>query len=108
MTFLEGTFSDYIFEIAGVLGFLTYVCAYSLLTFQVLTSRCVTYFVLNLCASSLVLFSLVGAFNLAAAMIQSFWIVISLIAIWTRLRQRREAREAARISFSHLNRARAA
>jgi len=102
MDFFTNAFGDRIFDIAGVAGFCTYVTAYSLLTCQVLTSKCVSYFVLNLCASSLVLFSLMGAFNLATAMIQSFWIVVSIIAIWTRMRDRRDMRAQAETSFSRM------
>lgn len=102
MDLLTSAVGDRVFDIAGVTGFCIYVASYSLLTCQVLTSRCITYFVLNLCASCLVLLSLVGAFNLATALIQSFWIIVSLIAIRMRLRDRRDTRAEAEVSFSRL------
>ena len=66
--------------------FCIYVLNYGLISFNRLNPACITYFALNLLASSLVLLSLVGAFNLASALIQLFWIVISIAAIALRLR----------------------
>ena len=77
-----------ILEALGVVGFGVYVLAYSLLTFGKLNSRDATYFGMNLCASSLVLIGLTASFNLASAMIQMFWIVVSIVAISLRLLRR--------------------
>ena len=75
-----------LFEVIGVAGFALYVINYCLLTLQKITSASSTYFALNLTAASLVLISLTHSFNLASALIQMFWIVISLVAIALRLR----------------------
>lgn len=91
-----------IYDIAGVAGFLGYVLAYSCLTFQILTSRHIRYFALNLVSSSLVLFSLIGSFNLATLMIQLFFVTASIIAIWSRVQIRRRERKAALLSFHTL------
>lgn len=73
------------YELVGVIGFVLYVLNYTLLTFQKLTSEHVSYFVINWFASSLVLIGLMHSFNLAAALIQMFWIVISSVAIVIRV-----------------------
>jgi len=75
-----------LFDAIGVLGFALYVLNYGLLTFQRINSASNTYFVLNLAAASLVLIGLTHSFNLASALIQLFWIVISIAAITIRLR----------------------
>lgn len=73
-------------EFAGIVGFGLYVLNYTLLTFNVVTNRCIKYFILNLCAASMVLAGLSVSFNLAAALIQLFWIFLSSIGILMRLR----------------------
>jgi hypothetical protein len=75
-------------ELVGIFGFLLYVVNYSLLTFRVTSSEGLTFFVINLAASSAVLAGLMVSFNLAAALIQIFWITISLVAITLRLFRR--------------------
>lgn len=75
-----------VFETIGVIGFLLYVCAYSLLTFGKLTSSQATYFAMNWCAATCVLIGLFHSFNLASALIQMFWIAVSTVAIIIRLR----------------------
>ncbi|MFK7836639.1 MAG: hypothetical protein AB8B60_10495 [Sulfitobacter sp.] len=68
-------------ELIGVLGFVLYVSAYSMLTLRVLSTKSVSYFILNLTAASCVLIGLTASFNLASALIQLFWVVMSLIGI---------------------------
>jgi hypothetical protein len=79
-------------EMLGIAGFGLYVANYLMLTFRVLTSNCVIYFVVNFTAASLVLIGLTASFNLAAALIQIFWIGISTIGIVTRVMWRRQRR----------------
>lgn len=76
-----------VFETIGVIGFALYVINYAALTFHKITSHSNTYFVLNLLAATLVLVGLTHSFNLASALIQMFWIVISITAIVVRLRK---------------------
>ncbi|MGH1457511.1 MAG: CBU_0592 family membrane protein [Paracoccaceae bacterium] len=83
-------------ELLGILGFCTYVSNYTMLTLRVISADCLPYFFINLCAAGLVLIGLSGSFNLASALIQGFWIVISLIGIAVRLRRRRGFRDANR------------
>ena len=75
-----------VFDAIGVAGFGLYVINYGLLTFHKITSHSRSYFVLNLLAATLVLIGLTHSFNLASALIQLFWIAISLVAITLRLR----------------------
>jgi len=75
-----------IMEIAGIAGFGLYVCNYMMLTFRVLTGNCIIYYMVNFSAASLVLIGLMNSFDLASALIQIFWICISSIGIFIRVR----------------------
>jgi len=81
-------YSQSIFELLGVFGFFLYVMNYTLLTFRVLTGDSLAYFSTNFCAASLVLIGLTNSFNLAAALVQIFWICMSTLAIIMRLIRR--------------------
>lgn len=72
-------------EVAGVIGFLLYVLNYSMLSLRRISGDSLLYFAINFCASGLVLLGLTANFNLAAALIQLFFIVMSTIAIVLRL-----------------------
>ena len=76
-------------EVIGVSGFVLYICNYLLLTFRYVGGNTVLYFSLNLAAASAVLVGLTHSFNLASALIQVFWIAISLIGISLRWRSNR-------------------
>lgn len=78
-------------EIIGVVGFALYVLNYSLLTLRRVTNCHVRYYVLNIGAASCVLIGLTQHFNLAAALVQTFWIAISLFGIALRLYERARA-----------------
>lgn len=75
-----------LFDAIGVFGFGLYVLNYTMLTFHRLTSHCKTYFAINLVAASMVLTGMTFSFNLASALIQMFWIGISITAIIMRSR----------------------
>lgn len=77
--------SPIIFEIIGVLGFGLYVLNYTLLTLGYINGQKVSYFILNLLAASFVLIGLTVSFNLAAALVQIFWVAMSLLGIALRL-----------------------
>lgn len=81
-----------LFDAIGVAGFGLYVLNYTMLTFQMVKSESIIYFVINGSAATMVLIGLTNAFNLAAAMIQIFFICISCVAIVVRLRARRIAK----------------
>lgn len=79
------------FRAMGLVGFTLYVCGFLCLCTGRLTSSTPAYFLLVFCASSCVLVSLVADFNLSAALIQSFYIVMSLGGAALRWRQYRTA-----------------
>lgn len=74
-------------EAIGLLGFCLYVVGYVLLTASVYDSQSSQYFVINLLAAGCVLVSLSYSFNLSSALIQMFWIGISLAGIISRFRR---------------------
>lgn len=80
-----------LFDAIGVAGFGLYVLNYTLLTVQRVRSDQVAYFAINGVAALMVLVGLLSSFNLASAMIQIFWIGISAIAIFIRLRRPAQA-----------------
>ena len=77
-----------LYDAIGVAGFGLYVLNYSLLTFHKLRSEQISYFAINWLAASMVLVGLINAFNLASALIQIFWIVISSVGMVIRLRKK--------------------
>ena len=68
-------------EIAGVLGFITYLGAFGSVQFGVLDGNSTAYSLANILAASLVAVSLAAEFNLASALIQGSWIVIGLAGL---------------------------
>ena len=87
--FIELT-DEAIFDAFGFSGFALYVLNYTLLTLQRLVAESIRYFGMNLAAAALVLIGLTGAFNLASAMIQIFFICSSAVAILIRIRARQQ------------------
>lgn len=88
MTYLLDRFDPAVFDAIGVAGFGLYVLNYTLLTFRKLQAENIAYFVLNGTAAVMVLIGLTSSFNLASAMIQVFWVGISIVAVVMRLRSR--------------------
>lgn len=70
----------------GLVGFATYVAAFFCLSTGRLDSRRPAYFLIVLIAASCVMVSLWADFNLSAALIQGFYILMSLGAIVLRSR----------------------
>lgn len=73
--------SEQILNTAGLAGVVLYLGSYALLQAGLLRGSGYSYAILNLCAASLVLLSLTVAFNLSSAIIQTSWIVISVLGI---------------------------
>lgn len=96
MPYPISTVPPLLIEMIGVAGFSLYVLNYCLLTLHRLTSQSSTYFVINMVAASCVLIGLTHSFNLASALIQVFWIVISITAIVMRVRPNTDGRAAGR------------
>ena len=80
--------SPIVFEIVGVIGFGLYVMNYTLLTLGYIYARDVKYFAFNLIAATFVLIGLTSSFNLASALIQIFFVAMSLLGIALRLTRR--------------------
>ena len=72
----------------GVFGFVLYLANYTMVTFRIIDSQGITFFVINIAGATLVLVSLAQNFNLGSALIQGFWICLGVIAIVIRLRTR--------------------
>lgn len=75
-------------ELLGLAGFALYVINYTLLTLRHISGDSLLYFVINISAASLVLIGLSNSFDLASALIQSFWIAMSLLGIMMRVKRR--------------------
>ncbi|MGI1662479.1 cyclic nucleotide-binding domain-containing protein [Palleronia sp. KMU-117] len=70
-----------IHDIAGVLGASLYLGSYGALQLGLLNNRGYAYPALNLLASSLMLTSLMGSFNLWSATIETSWIALSIVGL---------------------------
>lgn len=80
--------SDFVSMAAGLLGALCYILNYTRLTLRPATADDPGYFALNIVAATLVLCSLVSAFNPAALIIQLFFLTMSVAGLASRLRRR--------------------
>lgn len=78
-----------IHEAIGVAGFMLYVANYTMLTLRYIDGHSLRYFAINLLAATSVLIGLSVSFNLASAMIQGFWAVMSIIGIAMHFRRAR-------------------
>jgi len=79
---LELTISD----IIGSFGVFFVVIAYFLLQINKLSSKNISFSIMNVIGSSMILYSLIYNWNLASVMIESFWIIISFIGIYNSLK----------------------
>ncbi|WP_439154213.1 Crp/Fnr family transcriptional regulator [Yoonia sp.] len=78
---MNSSLTEPLLQGAGLAGVVLYLGSYALLQIGLLRGSGYAYATLNLCASSLVLLSLTVAFNLSSAIIQTSWIIISLLGI---------------------------
>ena len=69
-------------QVAGVAGTLLYIGSYFLMQLGKVSVPGYTYSVMNVAAASLVGISLLYEFNLASALIQISWILISVVGIF--------------------------
>jgi hypothetical protein len=75
-------------DVVGLLGAVLLMVAYLLLQVNKLQSNGLAYSLLNAIGALLIVFSLLVNFNLAAFLIEVFWVLISLIGIIRYLRPR--------------------
>lgn len=73
-----------LYETVGVVGFVCYIAAFGAVQLGLMDGNRLSYTLLNLLAACLVGISLIAEFNLASALIQGSWIVISLIGLTLR------------------------
>lgn len=78
-------------DVIGVIGFGLYIGNYAMVTLRHAWGDSIAFFLLNLSAAGCVLIGLMNNFNLASAMIQIFWIVMSFIGVAVRLNRRNAA-----------------
>ena len=69
-------------DVVGLVGVAFVLVAYGLLQTARMRSDSLHYSLLNGIGAALVLFSLVFAFNLAAFVVEGFWLLISLYGLW--------------------------
>ena len=75
-------------DAVGIVGAALLMVAYFLLQINKLQSNGLAYSLLNAIGALLIVFSLLVNFNLAAFLIEVFWVLISLIGIVRYLRPR--------------------
>lgn len=75
-------------DAVGLIGAALLMVAYLLLQVNKLQSTGLAYSLLNAIGALLIVFSLLANFNLAAFLIEVFWVLISLIGIIRYLRPR--------------------
>lgn len=72
------------FDLIGISGVLVYIASYACLQLRLIDSKGSVYSLANLTAAALILVSLSYNFNLASAMIQVSWIIISIVGLLIR------------------------
>ena len=76
-----------IYNIIGFIGTASYILGYFLLQTKRIESG-ILYTLFNLAGASCVLFSLIAHWNAPSFVIQSVWIIISLLGVWKHTRVR--------------------
>ena len=74
-------------ETLGILGSVLLIVAYFLLQSEKVNGRSKLYLYLNLSGALFILFSLYFYPNLPSAIIEMFWVFISIYGLWKRKRQ---------------------
>lgn len=82
---------EIIAEISGLIGAAIIIIVYFLLEKGTLKSSDISYPTLNLVGALMILFSLYFNWNLASAVIEFFWIAISLYGIVKKVRSKSKA-----------------
>ncbi len=72
---------EFTYNAIGILGSATIILAYLLLQLERLTSNSITYSILNLFGAAAIIFSLYFEPNLPSLVIESFWVLISIVGI---------------------------
>lgn len=88
-------------DVVGNAGVLCIVGCYLLLQLEKIDSRSLKFSLINLVGAGLILISLSVEFNLAAAMIEIFWVIISLIGVGRYWRNRLVVISPRRFNLRH-------
>jgi len=102
LMFTDAQLSAQMLELIGIVGFVFYMLAYTLLQLGKVAGQSYAYILLNMLGASLVLVSLSNQFNLASALIQISWIVISAVGLarlWAASRRRNIKKRFAIINY---------
>lgn len=78
------------FDIIGMLGVALILCAYTLLQLDKISTKYLSYHILNLVGALLIIVSLFAAWNLPAFMMETAWVCISIYGFIHCLKQRRK------------------
>ena len=78
-----------VYDLVGTIGVAIIIVTYVLLQLEKLKSTDLYYSALNAIGASMIIFSLYFDFNLAAFVIEFFWLLISLFGITKYLRDKR-------------------
>lgn len=70
------------YDMVGAIGVVAIVASYLLLTLGKLTAQGRAYPLANAVGAALILVSLAYDFNLSAALVEGFWLVVSLVGLW--------------------------
>lgn len=73
--------SGHLFQLIGIAGFICYIIGFASLQLGYLDGNSKAYTLWSLAGASLVLTSLIGAFNLASMLIQVSWIIICIVGL---------------------------
>lgn len=79
----------FLIDLVGLLGVAITLLAYLLLNLHKLSARDISYSIMNAVGSSLVVYSLLYAWNLAAFVMEFIWLLISLYGIYQALSVRK-------------------
>ena len=69
-------------DLAGALGAFLIVGTYLLLQVERIDPKALSYSGLNALGAALILFSLISDFNLGAALVEGFWLLVSLLGLY--------------------------
>lgn len=72
-----------VYDIVGIMGDVFIILAYFLLQLGKLCAKSLPYLLLNLCGALCIIFSLIFEWNLAAFIIETVWVLISIYGLYT-------------------------
>ncbi len=76
------------YNVIGMIGVILILISYFLLNINKLTAKQPIYPFMNMCGSSLILFSLMFDWNLSSVIIEIAWLSISLFGLYRTLKSR--------------------